>query len=299
MLRRFYLGLLAIVVVAIVIAISRVEAWVWYNWLFLAILMLDYKKDQREIDWSQFLPKGILLLGIPYLVYKYAPAFWYMVAKWEFHNVHHLWNWNGVFRKIPFNNGAIFRVYHPEWLTAFLRWVYRYGFALALWVAVIRSFLAKDGRKMLRYVLSGHTLQLPLIIPFYMTIMLQEVWYVSGDPDGMARNFTPEQADYYTQNCFPSMHTSISVAVLLLALREKGKLFKWTMVTYCSLIVYSTLYLEIHWVLDVIGGIILGYVTVKLSDLLLGKIWPEAEQVSGKSAPVVLQSKPQTQQMPS
>jgi membrane-associated phospholipid phosphatase len=298
MLRRIYVGFLIALVVAIIIAISRVEDWVWYNWIFLAFLLLDYRKDQKEIEWVRFLPKGILLLGIPYLVYKFAPAFWYMVAKWEFHNVHHLWNWNELFQKIPFNNGAIFRIYHPDWMTVFLRWVYRYGFALALWVAVIRSFLARDGRKMLRYVLSGHTIQLPLILPFYMTILLQEVWYVQGDPDGMARHFTPEQADYYTQNCFPSMHTSISVAVLLLALRERGKWFKWTMVTYCVLIVYSTLYLEIHWVLDVLGGIVLGYAAVKLSDLLLAKIWPADEQASGQPASVVLSTKPQTQQLP-
>ncbi|MCC3377919.1 hypothetical protein LKX83_33295, partial [Cohnella sp. REN36] len=74
-------------------------------------------------------------------------------------------------RSIPFNDAAIFRIYQPEWFTIFLRWVYGYGFSLALWVAVIRSFLTRDTGKMLRYVLSSHTLQLPIIVPFYTTVL--------------------------------------------------------------------------------------------------------------------------------
>ncbi len=34
---------------------------------------------------------------------------------------------------------------------------------------------------------------------------------------------------------------------------------------------YSTLYLEVHWVLDVIGGMILAYGTVKLVDFVIAK----------------------------
>ncbi|MCC3377716.1 phosphatase PAP2 family protein, partial [Cohnella sp. REN36] len=92
-----------------------------------------------------------------------------------------------------------------------------------------------------------------------------------GHPDGMARNFTPEQAALWSMNCFPSMHTSVSFAILLLALREKGKLFRRMMVTYCSLVIFSTMYLEIHWIIDVIAGMALGYGTVKLVDLLYAR----------------------------
>ncbi|MFT9847280.1 phosphatase PAP2 family protein [Aneurinibacillus sp. REN35] len=269
--RRIMLIVLFICFGATVWNISTVENWIIFNWLFLGIMLIDFTKDQKQVSWLSFLPKGVLLLFLLYFAYRKAPYIWYVLASWEMNHIKHWFNWNDLFRSIPFNDAAIFRIYQPEWFTIFLRWVYGYGFSLALWVAVIRSFLTRDTGKMLRYVLSSHTLQLPIIVPFYTTVLLQEVWYVLGHPDGMARNFTPEQAALWSMNCFPSMHTSVSFAILLLALREKGKLFRRMMVTYCSLVIFSTMYLEIHWIIDVIAGMALGYGTVKLVDLLYAR----------------------------
>ncbi|BAU29257.1 PAP2 superfamily protein [Aneurinibacillus soli] len=266
--RRAILVVLFLLLGAVVWQISTVEHWIIFNWVFLALLLLDFRKDQKDIDLLAFLPKGVALLFCLYYVYQHAPKLWYFLASWETSNVKHFFNWNDTFRKIPFNNGAIFRLYQPEWFTIFMRWVYGYGFSLALWVSVIRSLMTRDLDKMLRYVLSSHTMQLPIIVPFYTLVMLQEVWYVLGEPDGMARGFTHAQAQLWVMNCFPSMHTSVSFAILLLALREKGSIFRWVMATYCGLVIFSTLYLEIHWVLDVIAGMVLGYTTVKLVDFL-------------------------------
>lgn len=80
---------------------------------------------------------------------------------------------------------------------------------------------------MIRYVLSAHILQVFLITPFYLTFHLQEVWYVLKHHDGLARHLGATAAAGVTLNCFPSMHTSISFAMFLLALREKNKLFKF------------------------------------------------------------------------
>lgn len=113
-------------------------------------------------------------------------------------------------------------------------------------------------------------LQFPLILPFYNLILLHEVWYVNKQPDLLHRVFADENSLLVAvMNCFPSMHTSISFAMLLLALREKDRIFKYMMVTYCSAIIFSTLYLQIHWVIDVIAGMIFAYGTVKLTDLLI------------------------------
>ncbi len=60
--------------------------------------------------------------------------------------------------------------------------------------------------------------------------------------------------------------------MFLLALREENKLFKFLFGFFCLSIIYSTLYLEIHWVLDVIAGMALGYIAVKLTDFILYKI---------------------------
>jgi membrane-associated phospholipid phosphatase len=61
----------------------------------------------------------------------------------------------------------------------------------------------------------------------------------------------------------------MSFAMLLLAMREKSRAFRWTMGLYCSMIISSTLYLKIHWVIDVLAGMLFAWGIVKLADLLL------------------------------
>jgi membrane-associated phospholipid phosphatase len=115
-------------------------------------------------------------------------------------------------------------------------------------------------------------LQFPFIVPFYSLFDVNEVWYVNGHPDGLERGLQYPHVLYIVHNCFPSMHTSIAFAVLLLSLKEKDALFKWTKIIYSVLIIYSTMYLEIHWVVDVIGGLLFAYGIVKLSSYLLEKM---------------------------
>ena len=124
---------------------------------------------------------------------------------------------------------------------------------------------------MLKYALSAHIFQVFLITPFYLIFHLQEVWYVLGNPDGVGRNLSPAAAAGITLNCFPSMHTSIAFAVFLLVLREKNSVFKLVWGFFCISVIFSTLYLEVHWVLDVLAGLLLAYCTVKLVDFVLAK----------------------------
>ena len=163
----------------------------------------------------------------------------------------------------------MFRVIQTPWLTSYFRWIYANGFTLPVLIPVFRSFLAKDSLKMIHYSLSAHVLQFVLIFPFYLTIHVNEVWYVLGQPDGMARNLSTADAAVAVVNCFPSMHTSIAFAMLLLAWREKDQLFRWVWTLFCLSIIYSTLYLEIHWVTDVITGIFLALAAVKLGDWII------------------------------
>lgn len=171
------------------------------------------------------------------------------------------------------------------WLTSYFHWIYANGFTLPVLIPVFRSFLAKDSLKMIHYSLSAHVLQFVLIFPFYLTIHVNEVWYVLGQPDGMARNLSAADSAVAVVNCFPSMHTSIAFAMLLLAWREKDQLFRWVWTAFCLSIIYSTLYLEIHWVTDVFAEIILAVAAVKLGDWLIAKAPVKALQIRGSSLP--------------
>lgn len=222
-----------------------------------------------NLTWDQFLPPGLIAITLFFLIYKYANPLWHQVIGWQTQYIQHIFQWNELFNNIPFNDGAIFRIWQPEWLTQYMRWVYNYGFALSYWICLIYSFFSKDVKKLLRYALAGYLLQVPLILPFYNTILLQEVWYVQEVPDMLQRMLTPEEAFTTAWNCFPSMHTSIAFAGLLLSRREKNPWFRFIAGIYCGSIILSTLYLQIHWVLDVIGGMMFAYGCVKLADWIM------------------------------
>lgn len=241
-------------------------------YLLLAVGFWALSNDQTKISWKQFLPIGIPLLIFPFLLWRYFPPLWNQVVYWQIGLKPHIFVWNDLFKSIPGNDGHLFRIIQTPWLTAYFQWIYANGFTLPVLIPVIRSFFTKDWRKMLHYELSAHVLQFLLILPFYLTITVNEVWWILGDPDGMNRHLSSAEAAVVVLNCFPSMHTSVAFAMLLLALREKNALFKMVWIIFCLSVIYSTLYLEIHWVIDVLGGIVLGFVGVKLGDWMILRI---------------------------
>lgn len=248
---------------------NRAADW---TYLLLAVAFWGLSKDQQSISWRRFLPLGIPLLLFPILLWRYFPPLWNQVVYWQMGLKPHLFDWNTLFKSIPGNDGWMFRVIQTPWLTTYFRWIYANGFTLPVLIPVIRSFFAKDWIKMLHYELSAHVLQFLLIFPFYLTIKVNEVWWVLGDPDGMARHLSAADAAIVVMNCFPSMHTSVAFAMLLLAWREKDRVFRIIWAIFGFSVIYSTLYLEIHWVIDVLGGLVLGYVSVKLGDWIIGRI---------------------------
>lgn len=256
-----------------------------YSYLLLAASLWRINQDRLSISWKRFLWLGIPLVIFPILMWQYFPPVWNQVVYWQLGTQTHLLDLNNLFKAIPGNDGWMFRVIQTPWLTGYFRWIYANGFTLPVLIPIFRSFLAKDSLKMIRYSLSAHVLQFVLIFPFYLTIHVNEVWYVLGHPDGMARNLSAADAAVVVVNCFPSMHTSIAFAMLLLAWREKDKLFRWVWTLFCLSIIYSTLYLEIHWITDVIAGIILALATVKLGDWIIATWRAKAPIFAGRISP--------------
>lgn len=227
--------------------------------------MSDIRKDIKLVPY--------ILIAVPFIFFifyisTHGYEFWGKMLSWQISRGMVI-DLNTVFQKIPLNDASFARIYKNETLTWFFRLVYNNGFVLPVLIPLYRAGMAKDFKKMLRYALSGHVLQVFLITPFYLLFHLQEVWFVLNHPDGLARNLSAQAAAGVTLNCFPSMHTSIAFAMFLLVLREKNTPFKYVWAFFCLSVVYSTMYLEIHWTIDVLAGIVLAVCTVKLVDFIL------------------------------
>lgn len=268
-LRNYLIPIYSLLTAVLLFSIIKVDHWDLWCILILVIAIFGIKHDSKKIAWINFLPVGIFVLTLFYIIYKYANPMWDHILSIELKSVHHIFNWNEWFNSIPGNDGWMFRVWQPEWLTVYMRWVYTYGFALSFWICVIRAFFTKDVKKMALYSMAGYLLQVPLILPFYNTVFLQEVWFVHGTPDLLTRTATAAEQFAFTVNCFPSMHTSIAFSAIVLVLREKSKWYRAIVIGYCSSIILSTLYLKIHWVIDVVAGMLFAYLVVKLADVIV------------------------------
>ncbi|MEF8813256.1 MAG: phosphatase PAP2 family protein [Halovenus sp.] len=68
-------------------------------------------------------------------------------------------------------------------------------------------------------------------------------------------------------NVFPSLHVSLSVTVLLLAWLTRETYPRWVVLAFplAASVVIATMYLGLHWLIDVVAGVLLAFLSVWLA----------------------------------
>ena len=90
-------------------------------------------------------------------------------------------------------------------------------------------------------------------------------------PVASAISRTINQLEQTKLDAFPSGHTMIATAVLIVAWRRFRRLF-WYLLPVAALLVLSTMYCRYHYVVDVIAGVVLAFATVPLGDRLYDRM---------------------------
>lgn len=104
---------------------------------------------------------------------------------------------------------------------------------------------------------------MPAIGPQY--VLRHEYVRPIFDVAGMLRYGT----DHLTRDCFPSLHTGVSIVALILMWRYGANwLYRIVFAVWCLAIVFSTMYLRIHYVTDVVAGVVLAVVATYLGPRL-------------------------------
>jgi membrane-associated phospholipid phosphatase len=255
-------------VAAMVLRIALLDEWSAASWCALIAFAVTVGPD-RVAPTKRYLAGGVLFFAALCSAIAYLPTLWFEIAFQLNHASHYLWNANATMASIPGNDGHFLWSHDSERALSVMRWIYLTGFDMVVWIPVVRSLIGFDAVKTARYALGAHLVQFPLIMPFYTAIRVDEVWTVLGHSDRCARGWSEELRRDLGANCFPSMHTSVAFAVLLIALREKSRTYRAMMIAYSSAIILSTVYLEIHWIVDVAGGLLLGTVSVRIADAMI------------------------------
>ncbi|WP_409341626.1 phosphatase PAP2 family protein [Paenibacillus sp. MBLB4367] len=102
-----------------------------------------------------------------------------------------------------------------------------------------------------------------IAIPFYLFFPVNEVWSFHPDVKLLMTSVFPTfETDYRPlsglDNCFPSLHTSISVSMAVIAMKSNNKFWRWFTMISAVFIIFSIFYLGVHWVTDMCGGLLLG-----------------------------------------
>ncbi|MDG0871698.1 phosphatase PAP2 family protein [Paenibacillus thiaminolyticus] len=157
---------------------------------------------------------------------------------------------------------SIQKLFHHPLLTQAVAFFYIVVFQ-SLIVGSIAIYIAKDNLRMARAVCYAVIINYAVAIPFYLFFPVNEVWsYPPAAVEFRMLDVFPSFEENYRQlsgldNCFPSLHTSISVTVALLASQSGNR--RWAIFTSISalIVIFSIFYLGIHWLTDMIAGTIL------------------------------------------
>jgi membrane-associated phospholipid phosphatase len=78
----------------------------------------------------------------------------------------------------------------------------------------------------------------------------------------------PNPVDFAQRDAMPSAHTSLALTIAYLSWKIKSKSFYFYL-PYFFLMVFATIYLRYHYVVDIIAGTILAVLTIGIGEYLL------------------------------
>ncbi|SIR71672.1 phosphatase PAP2 family protein [Natronorubrum thiooxidans] len=190
-----------------------------------------------------------------------------------------------VIRKIEGEFVLIFQEVATPQLTAYFSFIYIYGYTFLL-VFPVMAYFALSDTKMFRRLLTAYAFNYAIGLVLYALVIaygprnvLPELIASSGSGTStMLYDHSPE-FKYLTRevnrnvNVFPSLHTSLSATVGIFAYLTRSSYPKWlpVAIVLAVSVIISTMYLGLHWGIDVLAGLALASFCVALSCRIVGR----------------------------
>lgn len=157
----------------------------------------------------------------------------------------------------------------PEWGVYYFGPMYVVGYVVLVAFPVV-AYAFADTLRPLKRIVTAYAVNYAMAMAFYAGVLAygpRSYGRVPGaDPN--AETVEPLLLDYFSDvtrltarvnvetNVFPSLHTALSVTVLLVAVSTHEEFPRWTPVAglFAGSIVLATMFLGIHWAVDVAAG---------------------------------------------
>ena len=171
--------------------------------------------------------------------------------------------------------------FEAEWLTTLLTHFYVAGFMFICYVSVFYFAYFDD-----RWISDRVTLTIAWVyifaIPFYLFFNVRVTGDYIPEMETLAYSLNPEIADWFRRidpftNCMPSLHIGVPFSVWLCLKRfdedERWALYRKIVLAYTILTCFTILYLGIHWILDIIGGMLVASAAVSMAEKTSAPWW--------------------------
>lgn len=154
-------------------------------------------------------------------------------------------------------------------LVYFFVLMYIVVYPFTLWFSLL-YFLLSDNKKSMKIFAYGLVLIYAIALPFYLFLPVTNVYTFYGTGSALETTIPNIEHFFYStttlNNCLPSLHVAMTLLIAKTVSLTKNK--KLTYFTYfCAIsVILSVIYLAIHWITDVICGIILAFSVFYLLD---------------------------------
>lgn len=194
------------------------------------------------------------------------------------------WNITGALYAVEGRFVAELQAVTPDVTYGFFSGMYMFGFPYLLVAPAVVYFLTASERPLKELLVAYVLNHVVGLICYTLFIAYGPRNWPRSRVDGVMYQLYPWTQEITAAvssktNVFPSLHTSLSVVALLIAWRTRGTYPRWFYVAAFSSvsIMLSTMVLGIHWLTDILAGVVLGTWSVLAAEWIVARLGDDGE----------------------